>query len=330
MTATDTQFASRFPDLVAGTFVANQSDLANWTPTSNTINTGMLSDIGRATIYNAEIQESFYSRFMRAPLARGDSVMSARFSQIKSRAYNPAAPDTDLFNGSNPSMISNVAKKNLSRQIALEVKEYWLKQFAQTPEMIGDAMAAIMANSHVAYRDDMWVAGKTYFSGSTRSAKVGQIHVMENEVGDDGFADELVNTLWDFQENKFAFKSTLYNASGYDTKSLKCNVALKKDVEYKGFKKYYAETFNPEYLKVIQTMDFVDDFATPAGKPADSGELIGMIVDNRAFSITPMPDTLTTEAFRNPARKATAFFTTYEYAFQHDPFFNVGYIFAHA
>ena len=53
-----------------------------------------------------------------------------------------------------------------------------------------------------------------------------------------------------------------------------------------------------------------------------------MVVDDRAFKITPMPETMTTEAFRNPARKSTAYFTTYEYAFQQDPFFNVAYIFA--
>lgn len=330
MTGTDTQFAARFPGLAMNTFVANQSNLANWTPTTNSFNTGMMSDIGRATIFNSEIQESFYARFMKAPLQRGDSVMSARFSEVGSRAYNPLAPDTDLFNGSRPSMISNVAKKNFSRQIAVEVNDYWIRQFVQTPEMLGDAQAAIMAQSNVCYRDDMWVAGKSYFSGSVRSAPAAAMYVMDNAIGDTGFADELINKLWDYQENKFAYKSTAYNASGYNTKSLSCNVALKKDVEYPAFKKFYAETFNPEYLKIAQTVDYVDDFATPAGKPADAGELIGMIVDNRAFSITPMPDTLVTESFRNPARRSTAFFTTYEYAFQHDPFFNVAYIFAKA
>lgn len=328
MTGTDSQFAARFPDLTLAGFVANQATLANWTPTQNQFNTGMMSDIGRATVYAPDIQESFYSRFMRAPLSRGDSVMSARFSEINSRAFNPLAPDTDLFNGSKPSMIANVAKKNLSRQIAIEVNDYWIKQFVQTQEMIGEAQAAIMAASNVCYRDDMWVAGKAFFSGSTRSAPAGSIYTMTNGITDTGFAEEMIETLWGYTQNKFGYKSTAYNPSGYNTKSNGVHIALKKEVEFPAFKKYYAETFNPEFLKVAQTIDYVDDFATPAGAPADAGELIGMIVDNRAWSITPMPDTLTTESFRNPVRKSTAFFTTYEYAFQADPFFNVAYIFA--
>ena len=328
MTATDTQFAARFPDLTLSTFVANQGTLANWTPTQNQFNTGMLSDIGRATVYNSEIQDSFYSRFMKAPLQRGDSVMSARFSQVKSRAYNPLAPDTDLFNGTRPSMIANVAKKNFSRQIAVEVNDYWLRQFVQTPEMIGEASAAIMAQSNVAYRDDMWVAGKSYFSGSTRSAPAASMYTMTHGLTEEGFADEIINKIWDYSQNKFKYKSTSYNASGYETKSLGVHIALKKECEYPAFKKFYADTFNPEFLSVAQTIDYVDDFATCAGAPSGAGELIGMIVDDRAFSITPMPDTLVTEAFRNPVRRSTGFFTTYEYAFQHDPFFNVAYIFA--
>ena len=102
---------------------------------------------------------------------------------------------------------------------------------------------------------------------------------------------------------------------------------MKKDVEYPAFKKLYSETFNPEFIKIAPTIDYVDDFATPAGMPNTAKGLIGMVVDTRAFDITPMPDTLTTEAFRNPARKSTSFFTTYEYAFAKSPFFNVAYIF---
>lgn len=328
MTNTDVQFAERFPDMNLNAFVTNNVSLKDWVPSENVVNTGMLSDIGRATIYNGEIQDSFYSRFMRAPLSRGDSVMSGRFSEIKSRAYDPLAPDTKLFDSPRPSMISNVATKNFSRQIAVEVNNYWIRQFAQTQEMIGDAMAAIMAESNICYRDDMWVAGKTYFSGSMRRAKADSIYIMDNGIEDVGFADEMIEELWRTQEREFAYKSTKYNASGYNTLSKGVHIALKKDVEYPAFKKFYAETFNPGYLKVASTIDYVDDFATPAGAPADAGELLGMIVDSRAFAITPMPDTLTTESFRNPVRKSTAFFTTYEYAFQHDPFFNIKYIFA--
>ena len=330
MTSTDTAFGARFPDMTATTFVANQKELADWTPTASPINTGMLSDIARAYIYAPDTQENFYARFMASPLSRGDSVMSARFSEVTSRVYNPKAPDTDLFNGDYATMISNVAKKNLSRQIATEVNDYVLKQFTQTEEMIGDAMSAIMARSQVAYKDDMWVASKEYFSGSTRNAKATQMHTMTNKVSttDNKFGAELTELLWKISQKDFGYKSTQFNASGYNTKSESISIALKKDVEFPTFKKMLSETFNPELLRITSTIDYVDDFATPAGAPSDAGELIGMVVDNRAFKITPMPDTLTTEAFRNPARKSTAYFTTYEYAFQHDPFFNVAYIFA--
>ena len=330
MTSTDTNFAGRFPDMSATTFVANQKALADWTPTASTLNTGMMSDIARAYIYAPDVQENFYARFMASPLPRGDSVMSARFSEVTSRVYNPKAPDTDLFNGQYATMISNVATKNLSRQIATEVNDYVLKQFTQTQEMIGDAMAAIMARSQVAYKDDMWVASKEYFSGSVRNAKATQMHTMTNAVSttDNKFGAELTELLWKISQKDFGYKSTQYNSAGYNTKSDSISIALKKDVEYPAFKKMLSETFNPELLRITSTIDYVDDFATPAGAPASAGELIGMVVDNRAFKITPMPDTLTTEAFRNPARKSTAYFTTYEYAFQHDPFFNVAYIFA--
>lgn len=329
-TATDTQFTGRFPDLTASSFVANQKALADWTPTTSPINTGMLSDIGRSYIYAPDVQENFYARFMQAPLTRGDSILSARFSEVKSRVYNPNAPDTDLFNGTYATMTSNVATKNLSRQIATEMNDYVLKQFTQTNEMIGDAMAAIMASNNVAYKDDMWVASKEYFSGSTRNAKTTQMHTMTNPVAsaNNAFGAELTELLWKISQKDFGYKSTQYNSAGYNTKSDSISIALKKDVEYPAFKKMLSETFNPELLRITSTIDYVDDFATPAGAPSGAGELIGMVVDNRAFKITPMPDTMTTEAFRNPARKSTAWFTTYEYAFQHDPFFNVAYIFA--
>lgn len=327
-TQTDTQFAARFSDLSAETFVANQAALGSWTPTSSVLNTGMMSDIGRATIYNPDIQDSFYARFMKAPLGRGDSVMSMRVGETTSYAYSPEAEDSVLFGDYNPAMSSNVATKNLSRQVAVAINDYYLKQMAQTEEMIGEAESAIMAVSNACYRDDMWVASKEYFSGSTNSAKSGQLYTMTNDVDDSGFADEMVEALWSFSQNKFGYKSALYNPSGFNTKSSSVHIALKKGVEFPAFKKLYSETFNPEFIRISQTIDYVDDFATPAGAPVGAGELIGMIVDDRAFSITPMPDTLTTESFRNPARKETIYFTTYEYAFQKDPFFNIGYIFA--
>lgn len=328
MTGTDTAFSTRFPDMGATAFVANQSNLSDWTPTASTINTGMLSDIGRAYLYAPDTQENFYARFMQAPLPRGDSVMSARFSEVTSRAYDPKASDEALFNGQYATMTSNVAKKNFSRQIATEVNDYLIRQFCQTQEMIGDAMACIMARSNVCYKDDMWTASKEYFSGSTRSAKADQLNIMSNKVTDAGFGMEMTELLWSIGQKQFGYKSTNYNPAGYNTKSNSISIALKKDVEFPAFKKLLSETYNPELLRVQSSIDYVDDFATPAGAPADAGELIGMVVDNRAFKITPMPDTMTTEAFRNPARKSTAYFTTYEYAFQADPFFNISYIFA--
>ena len=329
-TGTDTAFTARFAPLTLATMVANQTSLANFVPTASPINLGMLSDIGRATVYAPDIQDSFYARFMKAPLSRGDAAMSARFGEVASRAYNPAAPDTDLFNAANPSMMTNVAKKNLSRQIAVELNDYWIKQFCQTEEMIGDAAAAIMAASNACYRDDMWVAAKAYFSGSVSGALAGQLKTMTANPNEAGFADEMIETLWDFAENKFAYKSASYNAAGFNTKSTNVHIVLKKDAEFPAFKKFYADTFNPEFLKITPTIDYVDDFATPAGAPAGAGDLLGMVVDDRAFAITPMPDTLTTEAFRNPVRKSTSYFTTYEYAFQKDPFFNIAYIFEHS
>lgn len=327
-TNTDAQFTARFPGVTTANFVGNQSNLADWDPSTNTFNTGMLSDIGRAYIYAPDVQQNFYSRFLQSPLSRGDSVMAGRFSEINSKAYDPLAGSDAWFDGAKPSMISNVAKKNLSRQIRLEVNDYWTRQFCQTEEMIGDAMAAIMASQNAAYMDDMWVASKEYFSGSTRNAKTTQIHTLTNKIDDAGFGIEICELLWKIADNQFAYKSDKYNASGYSTKSDSVSIVLKKDVQFPAFKKLLSETYNPELLSIQGTIDYVDDFATPAGAPATSGELIGMVVDNRAFKITPLPEAVTTEATRLSPRKSTLYTTTYEYIFEHDPFFNCAYIFA--
>lgn len=325
---TDTQFAARFPDITASTFYAASPTLANYVPTTSLLNTGMLADIGRATIYGPDTQDNFYNRFMKSELARGDSELFARFSDVSSAAYSPNAAYTTLFDGQKPTMMSSVATKNFSRQIRVEVNERYLKQMAQTEEMIGDVSAAIMASSNACYMDDMWVASKEYFSGSTRGALSAQSAVLTNDVGDPGFEDEINEVIWDFAQNKGGYKSALYNAAQANTKMATAHIALRKDVEYPAFKKMYSDTFHPDFLRVEQTIDYVDDFATIAGAPATAGDLLGMIVDDRAFSITPMPEALTVESFRNPARKATTYFTTYEYAFHQSPFFDVFYIFA--
>lgn len=330
-TNTDTQFTTRFSDLTLSTFVANQTDLEGFTPTQSVLNTGMLSDIGRATIYGPDIQANWFARFMRSPLSRGDAAMTAKFDEVLSRAYNPQAPDTNLFNGSTPGMQSVVAKKNLSRQIAVEINDYYLRQMTQTDEMIGDVMAALMSVSNAAYMDDMWVASKAYFSGSTFSAQNTQLHTMTNDVGDDGFGAEMTELLWSISQNQFGYKSTEYNALEQNTKASRVAIALTKDAEYPTFKKLLSETFNPELLRIEVDggIGYVDSFATPtAGAPAGAGDLIGIVADVRAFDITPMPDTLVTEAFRNPARRSTAYFTTYEYAFQVNNMFDIAYIFA--
>lgn len=327
-TNTDSQFTARFSGVTASDFVGNQKALADYTPTTNTFNTGMLSDIGRAYIYAPDVQSNFYSRFLQSPLSRGDSVMSARFAEINSKAYTPLATSDAWFDGARPAMTSNVATKNLSRQIRLEVNDYWTRQFCQTEEMIDDAMAAIMASQNACYMDDMWVASKEYFSGSTRSAKTTQVHVMTNKVSDTGFADEMTELLWKIGQKDFGYKSTSFNASGANTKADSISIALKKDVEFPTFKKLLSETYNPELLRVQGTIDYVDDFATPAGAPSNAGELIGMVVDNRAFKITPLPEAVTTEATRLSPRKSTLYTTTYEYIFEHDPFFDCAYIFA--
>lgn len=331
MTDTDTQFGSRFADMTLSTFVANQAALTDYVPTTSVLNTGMLSDIGRATIYGPDLQANWFARFMRSPLSRGDSAMTAKFDEVISRAYDPKAGDESLFNGSVPGMKSVVAKKNLSRQIAVEINDYYLKQMAQTDEMVGDVMAALMSVSNACYMDDMWVASKAYFSGSTFDAKTEQLHTMTNNVGDEGFGAEMTELLWNISQKQFGYKSTSYNALEQNTKANRVAIALTKDCEFPTFKKLLSETFNPELLRIEVDggIGYVDSFATPtAGAPVGAGELLGIVADVRAFDITPMPDTLTTEAFRNPSRKSTAYFTTYEYAFQVNNMFDIAYIFA--
>ena len=328
MTQTDTDFTTRFSGMTASSFVANQTNVAGFTPAQSPINLGMYDDIGRATLYGYDQQPNFFSRFMRAPLDRGDAEMFVRFSEVTSRAYDPLADDTALFDGQRPQMISSVAKKNLSRQIYTEINDRLLKQYVQTPEMINSAIAILLASNMQCYLDDMWTASKTYFSGSVRDAKSTQMHVMTAKPTDAGFAEEFNELLYKITQNQFKYKSTLYNASGYNTRSDSVAIGLSQSVSYPAFKKFYAETFNPELLDVPQTADYVDSWATPAGAPSGAGELIGIVVDNRAWTITPMPEALSTEAFRNPVRKSTSFATTYEYAFNDAPFFNKAYIFA--
>lgn len=331
MTNTDTQFTARFPGITAAAFIANATDLANYSPAVNPFNDGMMADIGRAIIYNADLfQGNFWSRYMRDPLGRGQAVMKAYFSEINSRQYDPLAPDSALFNSPRPSMTANVFFKNYSRQIALEVNDRLVKQYVQTPEMIGDVQAAIMSDIAACAADDLWVASKTFASASVRSAKVGQMYTMTNGIGDAGAGEELVEKLWDYGVNKFKWKSTAYNANSRNTFSKNIHVAIKKNWEYKAFKKLLSETFNEAFIdptKFNMTFDFVDDFATPAGAPEGAGELCAMIMDDRCMDIVPMPDAYVMETFRNAARHSTAFFATTELAFGWFNGANCAYVF---
>jgi len=332
MTTQDTRFGARFSDMTASTFYgSNTGNLAAYTPGASPINTGMLADIGRATIWAAEAQDSPYAKFMRSPLARGDSVLTGRFSQSSSGAYDPDAGDDVLFSTSHrPSMISTVATKNFSRQVQVEVNDRLMKQYAQTEEMIGEATAAIAANLNTCFLDDMYTAAVEYFSGSTHGAQASQMTVMGKGKTESGFADELVENMWDVVNNKFAFKSTAYNADSYNTKAKDVTIVMDKNYAFKGFNQLYSETFNPEYLRIGADIVYVDSFATTAGKPSSSGDLICQIVDNRAFDITPMPEGIVASSFYNPARLSTQFFQTYEMAFGHNKSFDCVYIFAKA
>ena len=331
MTVQDTRFSSAFADMTASVFVGTgQTDLANYQPNASPINTGMLADIGRVTVYGPEAYDNPYAKFMKAPLSRGDSAMTARFSQVTSEAYDPLAPDTALFDGQRPSMISNVATKNLSRQVRVEINDRLMKQFVQTQEMIGDAASAIMATSNTCYLDDMFIASNEYFAGSLRGAKNTQSVVLTKKPTETGFAEEMTEALWNISQNKFKFKSTQYNASSYNTKADNVSIIMDKNTQFRTFKKQYADAFNPEYLDIKTETGWVDSFSTipTAGKPQGAGDLLAMVVDNRAFEITPMPEALSVESFRNPVRKSTMYATSYEYAFSHNPFFNAMYIFA--
>ncbi len=323
-------FADRFPDMTASVFYGSgQESLSDYTPTQSPINTGMLADIGRATVWGPETQQNPFARFMRNPLTRGEAAMTARFSEALSHAYDPLVGDSALFDGTRPSMLSNVAKKNLSRQIRVEISERLMKQFVQTPEMIGDAQAAIMAVSNACYMDDMYAASVEYFGGSTRGARNDQMITLTNDIDDAGFAAEMTEKLWTVSQKNFGYKSTKYNKSQANTRAPAVAITMAKDAEFPTFKKLLSETFNPDYLRVASDIQYVDEFPSAvAGKPAGAGDLVAIVCDTRAFDIVPMPEALTVESFRNPARKSTAYFTTYEYAFGHNPFFDCAYIFA--
>lgn len=328
MTKTDTDFTAQFsPETVAG-MISKETTLGNWTPTANTINVGMLSDIGKAIINGAPVfQNSFYGKYLRAPLQRGDSFMMGRFGEVQSSTYNPAARDTELFDVQDPTFTAYVAKKNFSRQIRTNVADRWLRQFCQTQEMIGDAHSAIMQASTARYYDDVFTAAKAYVSGSTRGSQTEAMPIMTNDLDTAAGQAELIEKLWTFSQNKLRYKSTKYNPAQYNTFSKSVHIALKKDCQYAMYKKL-ADTFHEDLLQAPTDISWVDDFATPAGKPSGAGELIGIISDSEAFHFVPMPEGVVTESFRNPASLSTYYYTTYETAFGQDLTQNIVYLFA--
>lgn len=324
------KFKTRFPDLSGSVnaYVGSGTvQLTNYTPSASVINTGLMGDIGRATIYGPDVQDNPFSKFMKSPLARGDSALTGVFEGVKSNSYNPNATDAALFDGTKAAFKSNVMTKNLSRQVRVEVNDRMLRQYAQTEEQAGDMASALMAASNACYLDDMYTACTEYFGGKMRGSANSEF-VLTNKTSDAGFAEEMTETLWNITQNKFKFKSTKYNASGYDTKSENCTVIMNKDCVFKTFKKQMADAFNPDYLDIKTDTGYVESFPIPAGKKSAAGKLLAIVADNRAFEITPMPEALSVESFRNPARKSTMYATTYEYALGQNPFFNVAYIYA--
>ena len=343
MTDQDTRYTDRFgtsnmsnvPSVTAANFAAgaNITDLKGYTPVNDNgvFSSSMLSDIGRAMIYGPENQSNPYSKFLKSPLQRGNASMTGVFKGVKSKAYDPLADDTELFNANKPEMLSTVISKNLDRTVDIEVNDRWLKQFVQTPEMIGDAYSAIAAQLNSSYLMDMYTASNEYFGASTHGALATQMVTLGTKPGDAGFADEFLEELYNTTQKDFKWKSTKFNALGYETKSDGISIIMDKSVEYKAFRKTYSETFHPDYISVKTDMGFVDSFpGTVAGKPSAAGDLLAIVFDNRAPEIIPMPDSIITESFRNPARHSTAFFMSYAFAMGQNKMFNAKYIFGAA
>ena len=310
---------------------SNVTNLSGYTPVSDggVFSNTMLSDIGRAMVYGPESQDNVYSKFLKSPLRRGNASMTSVFKGVKSKAYDPLVGDTALFNASKPEMLSTVITKNMDRTVDIEVNDRWLRQFTQSEEMIGEAASAIMAQLNSSYLMDMYTASNEYFAGSTHGAKADQMVTLTSKPGDAGFSDEFLETIYNTTQKDFKWKSAKYNPLGYETKSDSVSIICDKSIEYKGFLKTYATVFAPEYIKIDQSIGFVDSFpGTVAGKPSTAGDLLAIVIDNRAPEIIPMPDSIITEQFRNPARHSTAFFMSYAYALGVNRMFNCKYIFA--
>lgn len=323
----EAEFAARFPGLTASVFNGNMSDLANYQPSADSTVTGLMGDIGKVMVYNPDVQTNPYSKYIQSPLSRGDAVMSMRFKDITSHAYDKHAPDTVLFNQPYGEAVTNVAKMNLSRQIGLAINRRDLLKYQQVPEMAGDVAAALQATMTQAYNQDMWIACREYYS-NLRNAKADQMIVMTEDPASKDGAAELNEILWKTTQNYSGYLDTRFNQSGIATKSDSMDVFLEKSIEYPLFKRMLSETYNPEMLRVSANFQYVPEFGSViAGKPSDAGKMIATITDPRKRKITPLPEALVTSSFVNPARLESVIFETFEYILQEDPFFNAFYVF---
>lgn len=332
MTNQDTLYNARLGSkgMAAATFYGSgQTAYGSYTPSASQINLGLMGDIGRAIVTSLEFNDNPFSFAFQSELSRGDAVLNGRFKGVNSRQYDPKAADSVLFNANMPDFVASVAQKNFSRQADIEINDRMLKQYMQTAEMLGDVEAALMASLNVCLNQDLYAASVEYFGGSTRGAKSTQSVQLTNKVGDAGFGAELVETIWDITQRKMAYVSDDFNKSGIETKANEAVVIMDKRVQYPAFKKLYADTFNPEFLDLAINgkAKYVESWPTTAGAPSNT-ELVAIITDPRAFQITGLPQSVSVESFRNPARKSTSFFETAEFIFGHAPMYDCMYVFA--
>ena len=335
MTNQDTLYATRFSDnmsknpaiTTSGFTASGQTPFADYTPTQSAVNVGLMGDIGRAYITALESNANPFDFAYRPVLARGDSILDGRFKPVNSRTYDPLAGDSVLFNANRPEFVGSVATKNYSRQTDIEINDQLMSQYMQTAEMQGDVESALMASLNQSLNMDLYTASVEYFCGSTRGAQSTQLKTLADTVTSN--PADLIEAIWTATQKEMGYVSTSFNKSAIPTKAEAPVVILSKDCEFPAFKKLYAETFNPDFLKLELNggIRYVESMPTCAGAPSGT-ELVGVVADPRAFGITPLPNGVTVEAFRNPARRSTSFFQTAEFIYSHAPMYDVEYIFA--
>lgn len=315
----------------------DMTTLALFKPDSSELNTGMVGAIGRATIFNPDMQPELASRFMTPNLTQGNATLAGVFQELTPGDFNPKSPAGTVYTGERPAFINSVAKTPWKRQLKFELNDEYVAEHCQTPEMVGDVIAAQMAGIAVEKNRDMYAKTVSEIStlGDTGKLKDGQIVTLTAGVGDAGFGEQLNNAIADTLGNKFHFVSNRYNSYGkdggesYRTKTDDAVLILKKEIDYPGFQKLYSETYNPEYIKAKDEskIEWVDSFDAPATVPKDT-ELVGIILDKRALAINPLGSGFSIESQRLIDRQATAYFGTYKYLFEYRNYFNHRAIFA--